>query len=177
MGRWFNPSIPQGMDSDGMIRSTLIGLWGEWCKFNTIILSSTTQKCFNNDSNKSDKRVLEGNVGRSKGRNSVVYVLFCFPPQGSLHQVSPKFLEQTLDKKLMSSLRVSLYFTQSVNISFFYIWPLLHNWCNKRCGMDYPVCGMVHINDSLLLIGKSRPVNDGSRFHLFLSKWSVSNSI
>ena len=27
---------------------------------------------------------------------------------GSLHQVSPKFLEQTLDKKLMSNMRVSM---------------------------------------------------------------------
>ena len=24
--------------------------------------------------------------------------------------------------------------------------PVRHNWCNKDCGMYYPVCGMVHIN-------------------------------
>ena len=23
--------------------------------------------------------------------------------------------------------------------------PVLHDWCNKGCGMCYPVCGMVHI--------------------------------
>ena len=29
------------------------------------------------------------------------------------------------------------------------------NWCNKGCGMCYPVCGMVHIKEALLLIDKS----------------------
>ena len=41
--------------------------------------------------------------------------------------------------------------------------PVLHDWCNKGCGMYYPVCGMVHIKEPLLLIGKSRPCG-GSRF-------------
>ena len=27
-------------------------------------------------------------------------------------------------------------------------------WCNKGCGMCYPVCGMVHIKEPLLLIDK-----------------------
>ena len=34
---------------------------------------------------------------------------------------------------------------------------------NKGCGMCYSVCGMVHIKDPLLLIGKSSPC-DGSGF-------------
>ena len=33
--------------------------------------------------------------------------------------------------------------------------PVLHDWCNKGRGMCYPVCGMVHIKEPLLLIGKS----------------------
>ena len=33
--------------------------------------------------------------------------------------------------------------------------PVLHDWCNKGCGMCYPVCGMMHIKEPLLLIGKS----------------------
>ena len=33
--------------------------------------------------------------------------------------------------------------------------PVLHNWCNKGCGMCYPVFGMMHIKEPLLLIGKS----------------------
>ena len=31
------------------------------------------------------------------------------------------------------------------------------DWCNKGCGMWYPVCGVVHIKDPLLLIEKSSP--------------------
>ena len=30
-----------------------------------------------------------------------------------------------------------------------------NDWCNKGCGMYYPVCGMMHIKEPLLLIGKS----------------------
>ena len=36
-----------------------------------------------------------------------------------------------------------------------YLQPVLHDWCNKGCGMCYPVCGMVHIKEPLLLIDKS----------------------
>ena len=32
---------------------------------------------------------------------------------------------------------------------------LFHDWCNKGRGMCYPVCGMVHIKEPLLLIDKS----------------------
>ena len=39
--------------------------------------------------------------------------------------------------------------------SYFSFQPVLHDWCNKGCGMWYPVCGMVHIKEPLLLIGKS----------------------
>ena len=35
-----------------------------------------------------------------------------------------------------------------------YFQPVLQNWCNKGHAMRYPVCGMVHINDPLLLIEK-----------------------
>ena len=41
------------------------------------------------------------------------------------------------------------------SLSCFSFQPVLHDWCNKGCGMCYPVCGMVHIKDSLLLIEKS----------------------
>ena len=30
-------------------------------------------------------------------------------------------------------------------LSFFLFQPLLHDWCNKGCGMCKPVCGMVHV--------------------------------
>ena len=38
--------------------------------------------------------------------------------------------------------------------------------------MCYPICGMVHIKEPLLLIGKSSP--GGSRFLLSLSEWSYT---
>ena len=40
-------------------------------------------------------------------------------------------------------------------LSYFSVQPVIHNWCNKGHGMCYPVCGMVHIKEPLLLIGKS----------------------
>ena len=45
-------------------------------------------------------------------------------------------------------------------LSYFSFQPVLHDWCNKGSGMCYPVNGMVHIKEPLLLIGKS----GGSRF-------------
>ena len=51
-------------------------------------------------------------------------------------------------------------------LSYFSFQPVLHNWCNKGCGMCYPVCGMVHIKEPLLLIDKSSPLS--------LSNWSFT---
>ena len=48
---------------------------------------------------------------------------------------------------------------------------VLHDWCNKGYGMCYPVCGMVHIKEPLLLTGKSSPCSSGSGFLLSLSLW------
>ena len=56
------------------------------------------------------------------------------------------------------------------HIELFLVPPVLHDWCNKGCGMCYPVCGMVHIKEPLLLIGKSS-LCGGSRFPLSLSEW------
>ena len=41
------------------------------------------------------------------------------------------------------------------------------------CGMCYPVCGMMHINEPLLLIGKSS-LCGGSGFPFSLSEWSLT---
>ena len=40
-------------------------------------------------------------------------------------------------------------------LSYFSSKPVLNDWCNKGCGMCYPVCGMMHIKEPLLLIGKT----------------------
>ena len=42
---------------------------------------------------------------------------------------------------------------------------VLHNWYNKGCGLCYHVCGIAHIKEPLLLIGKSSPC-EVSRFPL-----------
>ena len=52
-------------------------------------------------------------------------------------------------------------------LNYFSFQPVLHDWCNKGCGMCYPVCGMVHIKEPLLLIDKSS-LCGGSRFPLSL---------
>ena len=41
--------------------------------------------------------------------------------------------------------------------SYFPFQPALHDWCNKGRGMTYPVCRMMHIKKTLLLIGKNSP--------------------
>ena len=58
-------------------------------------------------------------------------------------------------------------------LSYFSFQPVLHDWCNKGSGMCYPVCGMVHIKEPLLLIDKSSLCGD-SGFPLSLSEWSLT---
>ena len=40
-------------------------------------------------------------------------------------------------------------------LSYFSFQPVLHDWYNKGRGMCYPVCGMMHIKEPLLVNGKS----------------------
>ena len=53
-------------------------------------------------------------------------------------------------------------------IELFLYQPVFHNWCNKGYGKYYPVCGMVHIKDHLLLTGKYSPCSGGNGFPLYL---------
>ena len=46
-------------------------------------------------------------------------------------------------------------------------------WCNKGRGMYYPVSGMMHIKEPLLLMEKSS-LYGGSGFPLSLSEWSFT---
>ena len=50
---------------------------------------------------------------------------------------------------------------------------LVPAWCNKGRGVCYPVCGMMHNKEPLLLIGKSS-LCGGSGFPLSLSEWSFT---
>ena len=58
-------------------------------------------------------------------------------------------------------------------LSYFSFQPVLHDWCNKGRDMCYPVCGMVHIKEPLLLIDKSS-LCGGSGFPFSLSEWSLT---
>ena len=58
-------------------------------------------------------------------------------------------------------------------LSYFSFQPVLHDWSNKGPGMCYSVCGMIHIKEPLLLIGKSSPCGS-SVFPLSLSEWSFT---
>ena len=58
-------------------------------------------------------------------------------------------------------------------LSYFSLKPVLHDWRNKGHGMYYPVCGMMHIKEPLLLIRKSS-LCGGSGFPLLYSEWSFT---
>ena len=58
-------------------------------------------------------------------------------------------------------------------LNYFSFQPVLHDWCNKGRGMCYPVCGMVHIKEPLLLIDNSS-LCGGSGFPFSLSEWSLT---
>ena len=62
---------------------------------------------------------------------------------------------------------------RAFKLKYFSFQPVLHDWCNKGCGMCYPVCGMVHIKEPLLLIVKSS-LCGGSGFPFSLSEWSLT---
>ena len=58
-------------------------------------------------------------------------------------------------------------------LKYFSFQPVPHDWYNKGHGVCYPVYGMVHIKEPLLLIGKSSPCGS-SWFPLSLSEWSFT---
>ena len=60
------------------------------------------------------------------------------------------------------------------SLSYFLFQPVLQNWCNKGHGMCYRACGMIHIKDPLLLIGKSNPWTVGNSFPFLLIRWAVT---
>ena len=54
-------------------------------------------------------------------------------------------------------------------LSYFLFQPVLHDWCNKGHGMYYPVCGMMHIKEPLLLIERVACVVAASFLSRYLS--------
>ena len=64
-------------------------------------------------------------------------------------------------------------------LSYFSFQPVIHDWCNKGCGMCYPVCVMVHIKEPFLQVENSSPeyslfneaLNTSSFFFFFFFFW------
>ena len=83
------------------------------------------------------------------------------------------FLSDILERSLMVRWVVGSILHCVDPLSYFSFQPVLHDWCNKGCGMCHPVCGVVHIKEPLLLIGKSS-LCGGSRFPFSLSEWSLT---
>ena len=63
-------------------------------------------------------------------------------------------------------------------LRYFSFQPVLHDWCNKGCGMCYPVCGMVHIKEPIVPLNK--PLSLANKFRLpfwgdvFFFFWSLA---
>ena len=57
-------------------------------------------------------------------------------------------------------------------LSYFSLQPVLHDWCNQCCCMYYLLCGMMHIKDPLLLIGKNIPCSGDRGFLPLVTNWS-----
>ena len=75
----------------------------------------------------------------------------------------PKIIYYTPDCDIICIQQI----TNIQELSYFSFQLVLHDWYNKGLGMCYPVCGMVHIKEPLLLIRKSSP-------YVLLSEWSFT---
>ena len=99
-----------------------------------------------------------------------------FPPSTSLVVVRPMGplgagRSSEVERSLMVRWVVGSILHGVDPLSYFSFQPVLHDWCNKGHDMCYPVCGMVHIKEPLLLIDKSS-LCGGSGFPFSLSEWS-----
>ena len=54
-------------------------------------------------------------------------------------------------------------------LNYFLFQAVHHDWCNKGRGLCYPDCGMVHIKEPVLLIGKSSTVGAAGFLSRYLS--------
>ena len=111
----------------------------------------------------------------------------CFLFKGSIHELCtltfcqlPHTLSQQgagrsseVERSLMVRWVVGSILHWVDPLNYFAFQPVLHDWCNKGCGMCYPVCGMVHIKEPLLLIDKSS-LCGSSGFPFSISEWSLT---
>ena len=90
------------------------------------------------------------------------------PTKITMHQQTNKLINRTTQNDLEV-----FTITATSTTTFTPFPPVFHDWCNKGRGMCYLVCGMVHIKEPLLLIGKSS-LCGGSGFPFSLSEWSLT---
>ena len=73
-------------------------------------------------------------------------------------------LNPRTNREMMTQVRYSrfqegrreMFYLTTHSTRYFSFQPVLHDWCKKKGrGMYYPVCGMMHIKEPLLLIGNN----------------------
>ena len=62
-------------------------------------------------------------------------------------QIVHKALRQAKTVLLEPMMILEVCHLRSLSVDIFLFMPVLHNWCNKACGLYCPVCGMVHIKN------------------------------
>ena len=116
-----------------------------------------------------------GHVYKLRERQKQAKVDFCFIP----HSLYRLFISEgagrssEVERSLMVRWVVGSILHGVDPLSYSSFQPVLHDWYNKGRGMCYPVCGMVHIKEPLLLIDKSS-LYGGSGFPFSLSEWSLT---
>ena len=79
------------------------------------------------------------------------------------------YIPQSFTNLPINSFAQSFIHSFFFKLSYFSFQTVFHDWCNKGCGVCYPVCGMMHIKEPLLSIEKSSPCGS-SGFPLSLSE-------
>ena len=74
-----------------------------------------------------------------------------------LHPTNSSQQEEMWQNVISIGIPKHLHLSTRNPLSYFLFLTVLHDWCNKGCGMCYPVCGMVHIKGPLLLIRNLLP--------------------
>ena len=112
-------------------------------------------------------------IGVHPELRSDVYVVFSNPDTGTERKMIAFKAFSEVERSLMVRWVVGSILHGVDPLSYFSFQPVLHDWCNKGHRMCYPVCGMVHIKEPLLLIGKSS-LCGGCGFPFSLSEWSLT---
>ena len=115
----------------------------------TPYISKWQMSLCNNSSDNKSYRIHRVDVKVSAQVTTVTYM---HQSQPSLHSGAGRSSE--VERSLMVRCDIESILHGVDPLSYFSFQSVLHDWCNKGRGMCYPVCGMVHIKEPLLLIDK-----------------------